>query len=66
MTRHPVGYHGSFAHVQAVYQAARRAVRYEHNADPDPVLRIQPWLRKVQREFDKRLKLAGIEVEGLK
>ena len=59
------GYHGSFAHVQSIYQAARRAVPYEHSGDGDPVLRRQPWLRKVQREFDRRLKEAGVEVEGL-
>lgn len=56
----------SFAEVQSIYQAARRAVPYYHSGDPDPALRIQPWLRKVQQEFDRRLKQAGIPVEGLR
>lgn len=64
MTR-PPGYHGSFTHVQALYQEARRAVRYWHSGDSDPVLRIQPWLRRVQREFDRLLKRDGVQVEGL-
>lgn len=54
----------SFALVQSLYQAARRAVPYSHG-NGDDALRRQPWLRKVQAEFDRRLKLAGIPVEGL-
>lgn len=55
----------SFMEVQEIYQAASKAVPYCHSGDPDSALRIQPWLRKVQAEFDRRLKLAGIPVEGL-
>lgn len=55
----------SFASIQAIYRAARRAVTYRHDGSADSALRIQPFLREVQREFDRRLKKAGIVVEGL-
>lgn len=54
----------SFHEVQTIYHEARRAVPC-HATGSGGILGKQYWLRKVQREFDRRLREAGVPVEGL-
>jgi hypothetical protein len=52
--------------IDRLYAEARRAMRAHraHVCAGDPVLAMQPYWRKVHDEFHRRLKAAGIYVEG--
>lgn len=53
-----------FELVQRIYRDARRAMPWPGGSTADPGAR-QAWLRRVQREFDRRLREARIYVEGM-
>lgn len=60
----------SFADVQRIYRAARKAVGCMRgtggNNATEQLSARSRWRRKVRAEFDRRLKAAGIQVEGLR
>jgi hypothetical protein len=49
--------------VARIYQDARASIRPNNHNHEDPV-RNQGYLRRVSAEFHRRLKAAGIHVEG--
>ncbi len=50
--------------LQRIYRDARRAVPRSHSGDQDPEIARASWLRKVSVVYLRRLKAAGIYVEG--
>ncbi len=48
-----------------LYREARRSVPQTHSGDADPALAKAGWLRKVSVVFLRKLKTAGIYVEGV-
>lgn len=54
----------SGALLEKIYREARREVPQTYSADPDPALARAGWLRKVSAVYLRRLKAAGIYVEG--
>lgn len=52
-----------FALVQRLYQAAKRAVA-AHGGQHDDIMARQAYLRRVSVAFHRRLRAAGIYVEG--
>lgn len=54
----------SFAEIQQHYKAARRATMCHRGGAT--IVDKQPFLRRVSAEFHKRLKRAGVYVEGMR